>query len=562
MLAPTRSVVLLPLLLSSVVMGQESAPRVLHLGNSYTHFNDLQVRVAELLRATVPALSEAEGARLTGGGLRLPDHVERVERGDPQWVDALTGEPGRWTWIVLQDQSQVPGFPESESYWQDSAEAVTVLDGYAVDQGAETVLFMTWGRRDGDSSNAAMYPDFETMNARLDAGYQAYATRGSVLDRTIWIAPVGRAFGAVYDRLLAAGTTPEDAGTDFHRLYDADGSHPSALGTALSAGVFVRTLTGYTPQWDSAPPGVDAADLGWLVEAVDAAVVPFDDLSYPWATGWSDYAPPVDMDPALGWVVSGDRMCATVGISDEVADMPTTTVGAMHGDVAGCGSIWMLANGRLSIESLETEPGATGELRLMGGSLRVGTLATPTLLSAGDLAIASAATAELEMTGGALSLGAGVSGIALAMTGGTLTVVATEGPIFSDSAALAGTIDISGELAESSAVLTAGVVTVADDVVHNLPEDWFLEVRTADGVDTLWAVSPEAGGGEDGGRGVDEGTAGESTMGGSDGGGDGDGVSGGSPSTDKSGCSAVAGAGGGLVVALMAVAVRRRHPRM
>jgi hypothetical protein len=63
---------------------------------------------------------------------------------------------------------------------------------------------------------------------------------------------------------------------------------------------------------------VDAADLGWLVQAVDAAVVPFEDLSYPWAMARPDYTPPADMDPTLGWVVSDDRMCATVGISDEV----------------------------------------------------------------------------------------------------------------------------------------------------------------------------------------------------------------------------------------------------
>jgi hypothetical protein len=245
--------------------------------------------------------------------------------------------------------------------------------------------------------------------------------------------------------------------------------------------------------------------------------------------------------------------------------MESVTVGAMHGDLAGCGSIWMLADGRFSVESLETEPGAIGEVNLRGGSLSVANLGTPTSLSTGELTIATAATAELEMTGGVLSLGAGASGIALEMTGGTLTVAANDGPVFSESAALAGTLDISGELVESSALLAAGTVTVADDIAHNLPDAWLLEVRIADGVETLWAVSPEAGGDGDGGGAVDEGTAGESTMGGSDGGGDGDGDGiggGGSPSTDKSGCSVVAGAGGGLVVSLMAVAVRRRHPNL
>lgn len=554
------------LLLSGVALAQEAPPRVLHLGNSYTFYNDLQLRVAESLRSTVPAMADAEGARLAAGGLRLPDHVERVETGNPQWVDALTGEPGRWTWMVLQDQSQIPGFPESEGVWQQSADAVPVLDGYAVDQGAETVLFMTWGRRDGDSSNPEMYPDFEAMNARLDAGYRAYATRGSTDDRTLWIAPVGRAFGAVYSRVAAAGGTPEDPGTDFYRLYDGDGSHPSPYGTALSAAVLVRTLTGWSPDWDTAPPGVDAAELDWLVAAADAAVVPFDDLPYPWAVELADYTPATDVDPGLGLVVSGEQLCMTVGIGETVDPADTVTVGAEHDGLAGCGRVWVRDGGSWTVDTLAADGGATGSVVVIGGDLNVDVLGVPAALSGGALTVAASAAGALTVSGGSLAMGAGTTGITLDMTGGSLVVDVADGPAFSEDVTLAGTLEAGGTPSETLRLLSAGRITLAHDLVHTLGEDWALEVRTVDGVEQLWAVAAEEtgddGGGDDGGA-VGEGTAGGSTSGGDDSS-EGDDVatddtpSGTSGDTDKSGCAVTAGASGGLVLALVAVARRRR----
>ena len=541
---------LLPILLSSVVSAQETPPRVLHLGNSYTFFNDLQFRVADALRASVPAMHDAEGERLTAGGLRLPDHVDRVERGDAEWVDKLTGEPGRWAWMVLQDQSQIPGFPETERYWQESADAVSTLDGYAVDQGAETVLFMTWGRRDGDSTNPSMYPDFTTMNDRLDAGYRSYATRTSVDGRTIWVAPAGRAFAAVYNRILAEGGTPEDAGSDFHRLYDGDGSHPSALGTALSASVFVRTFTGWPPAWDTTPPGVDAADLDWMLDAANAAVVPFDDLAYPWAVMVADYSAPPDMDPGLGWVASGDQLCVTVGVDSAQDDVEQVTLGVLHDATPGCGRVWMLDGGGWSVERVDAEAGATGELVVAGGSFT----------------LRSAASVPLVVSGGTLSLADGTTGTTLDQSAGTVVVSVAGPPTFSDTVSLAGTLQVDGTLADSASLMASASITVADDLAHNLPDDWALEVRSEDGTDTLWAVAPDAGGDDaggdgDGGGAVDEGTAGETTSGGGDGGEDDpedEASSSGTSPADKSGCAVTAGAMGGLTLALFAVWGRRR----
>ncbi len=567
--SPTREVAVLSMLLScSLVMAQEAPPQALFVGNSYTYSNELPRRVSEALQETVPGLDGVGAAHLTGGGLRLPDHVARVDAADARWVEALTGEPGRWTWTILQDQSQIPGFPETEAIWQASAAAVTVLDGYAAAQETETVLFMTWGRRDGDPANLDLYPDFETMNARLDAGYQAYATRGSEAERTLWIAPVGRAFGSVYDRIESAGDSPELTDSDFHRLYVGDGSHPSPLGTALAAGVFVRTLTGWTPAWREPPVGVDAGDVDWLLEAVDAAVVPFRDLPYPWAVRRDSYVEPVDVDEDLGWVVSGRTFCATVGVDGALDADARVTLGAMHDGVAGCGRLWVLDDGRMDVAAIEVEADAVGDVVVEGGHLTVGSVQAPVMVSGGALSLTGMAAAPITMAAGSLVLAAGSSGTSLETSGGTITLPAgtpdTASVSFSESASFAGRLTVTGLSTAPAALVAAASIQLDGGLVHDLPADWSLEVREVDGIQVLQAAM--AGGtDEEGTEPGGEGSSGEgTTASGARTGDDGDAAAGTDQerSTDKGVGCAVAGCGvGGLGVVLGALVARRRRWR-
>ena len=549
------------LLLSSVVVAQDTPPQLLHLGNSYTFQNDLPRRVVESLQATVPALSEVGSATLASGGLRLPDHVERVESGDARWTEALQGEPGRWTWMVLQDQSQVPGFPESSDVWQDSMAAVPILDGWAVEQGARTVLFMTWGRRDGDRTNEALYPDFEAMNARLDAGYQAYATQVSEAGRTIWIAPVGRAFAAVYDRLEAEGTTPEASGSDFHRLYSGDGSHPSSLGTALAAGVFVRALTGWTPNWSEPPTGVEAGDVDWMLEAIDRAVVPFADLPHPWAIRSADYTEPPEMDASLGWVLSHPEQCVTVGVDEEMEPIERLTVGALHGSVGGCGRLWTLDGSDLAVETIGLEPGAAGAVEVAGGWLSVSDSAAPISVSGGTLLLSGVTSEPIWMSSGSLGLAPEVSGTRLEVTGGSLELPAgtADAPsvAFTGSVRLAGSLSVTGLGSASAALLAAESISVGDDLNHDLPTEWSLQVRDEDGRQVLYADLPTD---EDSGAAPD-GTAEEDPLDRSETDGDSDAgpnAPGGAAAEKGSGCAVAGSATGGLALALGLLAMRRR----
>ncbi len=127
------------LLLTGAAPAAAQDARVLMLGNSYTDSNQLDQLVAGVLAAAVPAWSAVDGRRLTQGGMTLADHAALADgtSGDTAWRQALvTGpEAGTWNWVVLQDQSQIPGFPHTEPSWtasRDGAVTLALLAGLRV----------------------------------------------------------------------------------------------------------------------------------------------------------------------------------------------------------------------------------------------------------------------------------------------------------------------------------------------------------------------------------------------------------------------------------------------
>ena len=253
--------------------------RVLLMGNSYTQANALDVIVGHILDETVP---DPVTSRLTMGGLTLADHASKALGSGTLWNTTLNG-PSNKDHVVLQDQSQIPGFPTSNQYWQASLAGAKVLDGMIEEVGSDTVLMMTWGRRNGDTSNPSIYPNFTAMQDRLEAGYRMYAENLSTVDRPAYIAPVGLAFKHIHDEIVAGGGDPTQPGTLFHALYSSDGSHPSKSGSSLAAAVLYATLTG------NSPVGLqDGTDLTIqrrfaLQEAAEATVFnETPDYIYPW----------------------------------------------------------------------------------------------------------------------------------------------------------------------------------------------------------------------------------------------------------------------------------------
>ncbi len=260
---------------------------LLFIGNSYTFYNDLDRVTAEVFEAAAPSES-VQALRLAEGGYTFPMHLAQADgtNGDTPWSQALVTGTTDWDWVILQDQSQIPGFPEGNPDRDASVTALASLDAMVDSKHGQSVLLMTWGRLHGDASNPDLYPDYLTMQGLLASGYEGYAASITTAERTAWIAPAGYAWRHIYEQELSEGVDPTEPGHLFSSLYVDDGSHPTALGTYLVACVVYATITGEDPTRLPAPAAVPAETAAVLQAAAAAAVFEESpEIAYPWQQG-------------------------------------------------------------------------------------------------------------------------------------------------------------------------------------------------------------------------------------------------------------------------------------
>jgi MYXO-CTERM domain-containing protein len=331
------------MLLALSTLALASDHDILMLGNSYTQFNDLAQVVEGVTEQGLGVEIEALG--LTQGGQTLAGHWALAQEDQGPWSEELSS--GEWEWVILQDQSQVPGFPKTHSQWQDSRDGACGLHGMVNEAGGAAVLMLTWGRLEGDAQNPDLYPDFSTMQERLTEGYLAYSEACSD-EATLYVAPVGLAWARVHDDLVAAGEDPTDDGSAFHGLYNPDGSHPSAAGSSLAAWAIYASLTGRSPVGLSALP--DLEHEGLYQEAARAAVLdePFGAIPLPFATRW---------DGSGAYTAGGGHMrehvLATEGSGALTLDDAVFWIeGSFGGGVRGEGELWH-RSGTLTLDSPE-----------------------------------------------------------------------------------------------------------------------------------------------------------------------------------------------------------------
>lgn len=175
--------------------------RVLFVGNSYTFANDMPALLSAMSRASPGAVRIDTGA-VVQPGATLEDH----------WLagNVLKAiREGKWDAVVLQEQSTRPmDDPQRMLHFG------RLLGKEIHAAGARTLLFLTWPRKSRPESMGA-----------LEAGYRALAR-----DLGAAIVPAGPAW------LAAMRRSPSIA------LYEEDGSHPTRLGTYLTACVFHLAL--------------------------------------------------------------------------------------------------------------------------------------------------------------------------------------------------------------------------------------------------------------------------------------------------------------------------------
>jgi hypothetical protein len=241
--------------------------RVLFVGNSFTFVNDLPGTYSGIAKTVVPAPFVDSVAY---GGYTLAQHLADVQGTgmNPRLASLLGGADAAavtWNYVVLQEQSEIPGFASNNSERQASMAAVVALSQYVAAAGATSVMYMTWGFPTGDSANPLIYPDYTTMQSLLETGYRDMAHAIAMAGRKVIIAPAGLAYKAVYDRDVAAMRDPTASTSLFAQLYGPDAKHPAVPGTYLIACVMLATIDEVDPTTLKADvAGIDTATRGVL----------------------------------------------------------------------------------------------------------------------------------------------------------------------------------------------------------------------------------------------------------------------------------------------------------
>ena len=201
---------------------------------------------------------------------------------------------GNWDFVVLQEQSQLPSFPDSQVENQVYPYAQQ-LNNLINQQNpcAETVFYMTWGRKNGDASNCANWPPVCTYTGMDDLLNERY--RFMAEDNNAILSPVG----AVWRYIRENYPTIE--------LYSADGSHPSVAGTYAAACSFYATLFRKNPEQITFTAGL-STEVATAIRTA-AKVIVFDQL-LEWHIG--------EYDPMANFVIEelGDGQFSLTNTSE------------------------------------------------------------------------------------------------------------------------------------------------------------------------------------------------------------------------------------------------------
>ncbi len=176
-----------------------SAKKILFIGNSYTFYSNLPDMIRQMAES---AGMKLEVSAVTSGGKSLEWHYY-----NPETLQALQRE--EWDYVALQEFSTRPLEDPDKMYASAAA-----LFNKVTSKKARAALYLTWSRK--------FLPETQQC---ITGAYIELARRINAL-----IFPAGPAWQAV----IAKNPDIE--------LYDPDQSHPSVLGSYLTACVFCSSI--------------------------------------------------------------------------------------------------------------------------------------------------------------------------------------------------------------------------------------------------------------------------------------------------------------------------------
>jgi PKD repeat protein len=245
-----RYIITLVVLVSyTVASAQGVTKRALFLGNSYTGVNNLPQMVANIATSMGDTFIYDSN---TPGGYTFQGHSTNT-------TSLSKIEQGNWDYVVLQEQSQYPSFPNSQVEMSVFPYAA-LLDSliHLHNPCAETVFYMTWGRKNGDAQNCGFWPPVCTyagMDSLLNLRYRMMAE-----DNDAILSPVGAVWKYIRENYPSI------------ELYQSDESHPSVAGTYAAACAFYSTLFRKDPTTISYSANLSASEAANIRTATKAIV--------------------------------------------------------------------------------------------------------------------------------------------------------------------------------------------------------------------------------------------------------------------------------------------------
>ncbi len=235
--------------LSSTLSLAQAAKKILFIGNSYTNTNNIPELTKQIATAAGDQLTYSSH---TPGGSTLQQHNNNTQ------VTNLIAQ-GNWNYVVLQEQSQLPAFPDADvnnQVYPAAAALSTKIKQH--NPCAKVTFYMTWGRKNGDPANCGNWPPLCTylgMDNLLQQRYTTMATTNQGI-----IAPVA----AVWRYLIQNNPEIE--------LYSPDESHPSLAGSLASAFTFYTIFFEKSPNSSTYNNGAPSATINAIKNAVQQVV--------------------------------------------------------------------------------------------------------------------------------------------------------------------------------------------------------------------------------------------------------------------------------------------------
>ncbi|MBN1969699.1 MAG: hypothetical protein JXR48_07055 [Candidatus Delongbacteria bacterium] len=206
------------LTLIMIIFSNLFSAKILFVGNSYTYSNNLPEIIASF---AIETDKQYEYQMIAPGGCTLKSHYQ-----DGNVLNAL--ENNHFDFTILQEQSQIPVV----DYVKDSMfiKYAIKLDALIKQNGSDTMLFMTWGRKNGGTQSYGGYssPEFANFENMQDSLNSTYTRASECINSEI--AEIGEGFR------ISITSYPEI------ELFSNDGSHPSYAGSYLAALIFYSKL--------------------------------------------------------------------------------------------------------------------------------------------------------------------------------------------------------------------------------------------------------------------------------------------------------------------------------